>query len=538
MLTSTTQVSGTTLRATPPWTVTAETTSRNVKPANAWSTGATSASAAIPRPARWIALSASHGRALWPAVPRNVHVALMLPTQPACRALSVGSITTTRSASVRPGSRSSSGVSALSPNGSSSRPKKTKPTSTVAAAGGASASSIITPSAAFMSAAPRPWTAPSAIRPGRLSWAGIVSRWPASSTSGRSPRRVAPASTHVSPASRRPPGAPASRPSTCAASGPSPPDSDGTSTSSRTREARRSASASDDMGRHAIAAARGIASTRVRYCGVDISAKPANQQLVTLHERRGADGTELVATFYEPGSADDVARTVLGFGGEAAVAIDAPSGPRLDLLAPGMPLRATLGLPAGRYERMRVCDALLYRRRLPLYPVPAAEQALTRWQGWMQQGFELFAALDALELFRPDAAQGRVLEGPVGEGALRLGRVAETYPDAVFCALLGHRPPAKRTPSGLQQRIAVLKLRGVVDDDGGLWQRTTDELDACAAAYAAYTLATGTGGWVGDPREGVIVLPVARLADRYDRLPVPARTPLLVSASRRPPSST
>jgi predicted nuclease with RNAse H fold len=267
----------------------------------------------------------------------------------------------------------------------------------------------------------------------------------------------------------------------------------------------------------------------VRYCGVDISAKPGAQQLVTLHERRGPEGAELVATFYEPGTVADVAQTVLSFGGEAVVAIDAPSGPRLDLLAAGAPLRAHLGLPDGRYETMRVCDAILYRKRLPLYPVPAADQALTRWQGWMRHGFDLFAALDHLELFRPDAttADG-AYEGPVGDGALRLGRVAETYPDAVFCALLGHRPPAKRTPHGLQQRIAALRLKGVVDDDdGGLWQRTLDELDATAAAYAAYALATGLGGWVGDPREGVIVLPVARLADRYDKPPAPRRSPLV-----------
>ena len=41
----------------------------------------------------------------------------------------------------------------------------------------------------------------------------------------------------------------------------------------------------------------------MRYCGVDISAKPANQQLVTLHERRAPEGgIELVATFYAPGT--------------------------------------------------------------------------------------------------------------------------------------------------------------------------------------------------------------------------------------------
>jgi hypothetical protein len=288
------------------------------------------------------------------------------------------------------------------------------------------------------------------------------------------------------------------------------------------------------MVRHAIAR---LPSSGVRYCGVDISAKAGNQQLVTLHERRGADGQELVATFYEPGTAADVAQTILGFGGEAVAAIDAPSGPRLDLLAAGQPLRHRLGLPDGRYERMRVCDALLFRRRLPLYPVPTAEQALSRWEQWMTVGFELFSALDGLDLYRPDA--GDVMEAPVGDGALRFGRLCETYPDAVFCALLGHRPAPKRTPWGLQERIAALRLKGVVDDDGGLWHRTLDELDACAAAYAAYALADGRGCWVGDPREGVIVLPTDGLADRYEPLPPPARSQLvrglMVDGGFRPP---
>ena len=65
--------------------------------------------------------------------------------------------------------------------------------------------------------------------------------------------------------------------------------------------------------------------------------------------------------------------------------------------------------------------------------------------------------------------------------------------------------------------------RGVVDEDGGLWHRTLDELDACAAAYAAYALATGLGAWVGDPDEGVIVLPAQELLDRYEQLPPPSR---------------
>ena len=262
----------------------------------------------------------------------------------------------------------------------------------------------------------------------------------------------------------------------------------------------------------------------MRYCGIDVSAGASGQQLCTLHERRGVDSGELVATFYDPGSVEQVARTVLGFGGEAVAAIDAPSGHRLDLLAPGASLRKTLGLPDGRYERSRVCDALLFRRRLPLYPVPRAGQALSRWEAWIGVGFELFAALAPLGLYTPET--NGAVEGPVGEGALRYGRVCETYPDAVFCGLLGHRPPPKRTPWGLQQRIAALKLRGIVDDDGGLWQRTVDELDACAAAYAAYALSEGFGSWVGDPEEGVIVLPVEELEPTYAPLPPPRRAHL------------
>jgi predicted nuclease with RNAse H fold len=263
----------------------------------------------------------------------------------------------------------------------------------------------------------------------------------------------------------------------------------------------------------------------MRYCGIDVSAKPGNQQLCTLHERRSGDGLELVTTFYEPGTIERVARTIEGFGrGEAVVAVDAPSGHRLDLLAPGAPLRHHIGVPDGRYERMRVCDALLFRRGLPLYPVPAAGQPHRAWEEWMRVGFALYAALADLELFRPPA--GEAVEGRVEEGALAAGRLCETYPDAIFCALLGHRPGAKRTPSGLQERIAALKLKGVVDEDGGLWRRTLDELDACAAAYAAYGLAAGLGTWVGHPDEGVIVLPALELRDRYERLPAPARAVL------------
>ena len=251
-------------------------------------------------------------------------------------------------------------------------------------------------------------------------------------------------------------------------------------------------------------------------CGIDVSARPAGQHLCLL--RRAGDA--LRAEFAPPASVADTAAAVLALG-EVAVAIDAPSGRRRDLLAAGAPLRADLGLPDGRYERSRVCDALLIRRGLPLYPVPPEGRPLARWEGWMAPGFELFAAFEpALGRFRPPPSP--VAEATAGPGALRHGRVCETYPDAVFCALLGARPPSKRTAEGARARRALLAAAGVAGD---LTARTHDELDACAAALTALALAEGRAGWLGHPDEGVLVLPVERLADRY------------VSRARRLPSS-
>jgi predicted nuclease with RNAse H fold len=265
----------------------------------------------------------------------------------------------------------------------------------------------------------------------------------------------------------------------------------------------------------------------VRCCGIDVSGKPGNQQLVTLAERPAAEGAmELVATFYAPGTTGAVVATIEGFQDDVVVAVDAPSLPRRDLLVAGASLRDALGLPAGRYERMRVCDALLFRRGLPLYPVPAAGEPLTPWQGWMGIGFALFEALAGrLERYDPHAPSGEVL-GRATLAAPASGRVCETYPDAVFCALLGHRPPPKRTPDGARQRIEALLAYGVRDGDGSLWRRTLDELDACAAACAAHALAAGRATWLGAPEEGVIVLPVEKLEDGYTPLDPPVRASL------------
>lgn len=198
-------------------------------------------------------------------------------------------------------------------------------------------------------------------------------------------------------------------------------------------------------------------------------------------------GLELVGTFYAPGSVEQVRRTVEGFGrGNAIVAV------------------------AARSASWRTCDLLLEERGLP----PAPDGPVGR------QMLESFAPLGPYRPFASDGIRNGRAEGSHG-------RVFETSADAAFCALLGHLAPGAATPYGMQQRIAALKMRGVADDDGGLWHRTLEEIDACAAAYTAFTVATGAGSWHGDPAEGVIVLPEVELPDRYGTLPPPRRERLV-----------
>ena len=252
------------------------------------------------------------------------------------------------------------------------------------------------------------------------------------------------------------------------------------------------------------------------WCGVDVSARRGHHLCVLE-----ADSDALGATFYEPGKTAAVVRTVARLS-PAAVGIDAPSGPCRRLLGPDSEARRALGLEPGSYLRARVCDALLMRRRLPLYQVPAEGETV---QPWMEAGFELFEAVaetTGLTLYRPPAPPP--YEGPTAPSS---GHVFETYPDAAFCALLGHRPPKKTTAQGLAARVAAIADQGATDQSG-LEHRSTDELDACVAALTAHRLATGGAGWVGDRDEGVIVLPVRELKPSYApaHTAVPARQPL------------
>ena len=223
----------------------------------------------------------------------------------------------------------------------------------------------------------------------------------------------------------------------------------------------------------------------MNYCGIAVG--PQFQHLCRLEEVRTPEPpVRLRASFYEPGSVEDVV-TELTELGDVVVAVGAPQTPP----------------PEG--QRMRACDAALLRRGVSPQPVVDA-------------GLALYRSLEPLGLFTAPggAAPGDETapveaEGVVPEGAFRTAPVFEVNVDAVFCALQGRRVPAKRHPLGVLRRIEELQEDHVEDGAAGdLWNRRIDEIEAAAAALAAHRYAVGHACWLGDPAEGVIVLPGAR----------------------------
>ena len=219
----------------------------------------------------------------------------------------------------------------------------------------------------------------------------------------------------------------------------------------------------------------------MRYCG--IVAGGSFVHLCALEEVRVDEPPiRLEAIFYEPASPAQVAAEVEAFG-DAIVAIAAPAGGPRD------------GGDA------RVADAGLRSRGV--LPVP-----------YTQEGRAMFQALAARGLFTPGGTEGEA-EGEVPEGAYETMPVFETNADAVFCALQGRRMPAKRHPIGIQRRIEELEQDQVADEGGDLWHRRIEEIEAAAAALCAHRYAVGHACWVGDPREGVVVLPGSHLPDTF-----------------------
>jgi predicted nuclease with RNAse H fold len=235
----------------------------------------------------------------------------------------------------------------------------------------------------------------------------------------------------------------------------------------------------------------------MRYFGVAFGPGDYAYACALEEVRAPEPPVRLRCLFYEPGSVEQVAAEVRAAGDEAVTAIGAP-----------------MSTPTGDRD-VRECDAGLRLRGV--MPLPYGEA-----------GRALFRSLSNRGLFEPPG-DGGATDGEVPDGAFREAPVFETHPDAVFCALQGQRMPAKRHPLGVQRRIEELVADELIDESGGFWNRRIEEIDAAAASLAAHRYAVGHACWVGDPEEGVIVLPGTRLPESFSGegvIPPVVRAPL------------
>jgi alkylated DNA nucleotide flippase Atl1/predicted nuclease with RNAse H fold len=234
--------------------------------------------------------------------------------------------------------------------------------------------------------------------------------------------------------------------------------------------------------------------------GIDVSATRGFDVAVLDDDRR-------VALLAKARDLDAVAVMARGLPPESVVAVDAPPTPSRGLAAEG--------------KRYRVAEEELHKLGVSLYPTPPSEGEA---QAWMREGFALYEVL-------AKAGFPVFFEGPV-----RRGVSLEVYPHLTYRTLAGE---VRGRLSKIEWSRSALRRRvlGVPKD------ATQDQLDAIAAALTAWFFAHDRWTGYGDPREGVIIAPVA---DDTDETPVAAdqlsfgidAAPASIAQPGRPPKET
>jgi Protein of unknown function (DUF429) len=198
----------------------------------------------------------------------------------------------------------------------------------------------------------------------------------------------------------------------------------------------------------------------------------------------------------------DGLQRLLGEQSPDAVAIDSPPGPGLGLLREHAErLRLPVPPRPGTHVARRVAEYELSRRGIGSLQTHYDESRLF---SWMTAGFEAFRAAG-------DAGYPLYL----GQGRAR-GRAFEVFPYASYVALAGCLSPGRRNRPGWRRSVlAEAAVSGVPEG------ATIDVVDAACAALTGIRFLEECGSFVGDSREGVIVLPVPALQDRYRRCASP-----------------
>jgi len=148
--------------------------------------------------------------------------------------------------------------------------------------------------------------------------------------------------------------------------------------------------------------------------------------------------------------------------------------------------------------RSRLTENELARLNIHAFRTPSAAHSSNRHFDWMREGIAVFEALAHCGY---GLATGRPYEG----------RAIEVFPHATATVLAGCLPPTGMRKRAWRER--VLRMQGVRTDD----LTTMDQLDAALAALTGLLVIQGKESHLGDPAEGVIVLPITAPAPRYRR---------------------
>ena len=149
-----------------------------------------------------------------------------------------------------------------------------------------------------------------------------------------------------------------------------------------------------------------------------------------------------------------------------------------------------------RGGRSRHTENELARLNIHAFRTPSAEHAEHVRFDWMRRGMDVFALLAELGY-------------PLATGRPYRGTAIEVFPHATAVVLAGCLPPRGERKRVWRER--VLKMQGVRTEE----LTTVDRLDAALAALTGIIVLEGRETHLGDPAEGVIVIPTSAPAATY-----------------------
>jgi predicted nuclease with RNAse H fold len=149
-----------------------------------------------------------------------------------------------------------------------------------------------------------------------------------------------------------------------------------------------------------------------------------------------------------------------------------------------------------RDGRSRATENELARLNVHAFRTPSEAHATSRTFDWMRRGMEVFACVDGLGF-------------PLATSRPWKDRAIEVFPHATAAVLAGCL-----APKGLRKRAwrdRVLRLAGVRTEE----LTTLDLVDAALAALTGLLVLDGQASGLGDPSEGVIIIPTNAPAPSY-----------------------